>query len=474
MILHLPWLEIAIVIPLLGAFVVSRLRDPLQARQYCLYFAGLELVSTIATWLDFVWMDAHEAHDPWDLTQSLFGIEFLDIDELSAPLLPLGAGLFFLTMLTTLRTKVRRFSFSLALLSEALTLGLFSCKHDWGIVAILCLLTIPPYIELIARKRSTRVYIVYMSVFMGLLCLGCYLIHGQPVDSLTNWTVAPIMLAILIRSGMIPFHSWVRDLFANATFGTALLYLTPMTGAYAAIRLLLPVASQELLQSLGLLSLVTAVYTAGLALVQREGRQFFCCLLLSHSALVLMGLECVQPIGLIGALCMWFSVAVSLAGFGLTLRALEARRGQIWLYDYQGLYQHTPALAICFMLLGLASVGFPGTIGFIGTEMLVDGAVKAYPHVGVAVVLAAALNGIAVVQAYFMIFTGKTYSSTVSLAIGRREKFAVLSLAALVLIGGLLPQPGVLSRQRAADEILKTSRKQVKPVPEKPNSAKSE
>ncbi len=91
--------------------------------------------------------------------------------------------------------------------------------------------------------------------------------------------------------------------------------------------------------------------------------------------------------------------------------------------------------------------------------MLVDGAVKAYPHVGVAVVLAAALNGIAVVQAYFMIFTGKTYSSTVSLAIGTREKFAVLSLAALVLIGGLLPQPGVLSRQRAADEILKTSRK---------------
>ncbi len=81
-------------------------------------------------------------------------------------------------------------------------------------------------------------------------------------------------------------------------------------GAYAAIRLLLPVASQELLQSLGLLSLVTAVYTAGLALVQREGRQFFCCLLLSHSALVLMGLESVQPIGLIGALCMWFSVAV--------------------------------------------------------------------------------------------------------------------------------------------------------------------
>ena len=88
-------------------------------------------------------------------------------------------------------------------------------------------------------------------------------------------------------------------------------------------------------------------------------------------------------------------------------------------------------LAVCFLLTGLASVGFPGTFGFLGTELLVDGAVQAYPYVGVAVVIAAALNGIAVVQAYFRLFTGTRHVTSVPLEIGMRERIAVLTLAAL-------------------------------------------
>ena len=145
---------------------------------------------------------------------------------------------------------------------------------------------------------------------------------------------------------------------------------------------------------------------------------------------------------------------LSLAGFGLTLRALEARRGRLNLTEFQGLYEHAPALAVCFLLTGLASVGFPGTAGFVGAELLVDGAVETYPYVGVAVVIAAALNGIAVVQAYFKLFTGTRHQSTVSLRLGKHERFAVLTLVAFIVIGGLLPNNGVASRYRAAHELL--------------------
>src|SRR5262249_31589519 len=152
----------------------------------------------------------------------------------------------------------------------------------------------------------------------------------------------------------------------------------------------------------------------------------------SHSALMFAGLESAtesNPIGLTGALCMWLSISLSLAGFGLTLRALEARRGRLWLNEFHGGYEHTPALAVCFLLTGLASVGFPGTFGFVGTELMVDGAVKAYPYIGVVATLAAALNGIAVLRAYFLLFTGTRHFSSVSLQIGRRERLAVLTLA---------------------------------------------
>jgi NADH-quinone oxidoreductase subunit M len=128
------------------------------------------------------------------------------------------------------------------------------------------------------------------------------------------------------------------------------------------------------------------------------------------------------------------------------------------LSGFHGLYEHTPALAVCFLLTGLASVGFPGTFGFWSNELLVDGAVETYPHAGVAVIFAAALSGVALVKVYFILFTGTRHVSTVPLRIGRRERVAVLILAALILGGGLFPQPAVRSRHEAAAHLLENGR----------------
>jgi NADH-quinone oxidoreductase subunit M len=175
---------------------------------------------------------------------------------------------------------------------------------------------------------------------------------------------------------------------------------------------------------------------------------------LSHSSLVLVGLEIATPIGLTGALCLWISVGLALTGFGLTLRSIEARTGRISLNEFHGLYEHTPALAAFFLITGLASIGFPGTIGFVGAELLLEGAVDAYPWVGLLVVLAAALNGIAVLQAYFRLFTGKRYFPTISLQSRLPERIAVLALAALILGGGIFPQPSLSSRYHAASKLI--------------------
>ena len=48
--------------------------------------------------------------------------------------------------------------------------------------------------------------------------------------------------------------------------------------------------------------------------------------------------------------------------------------------------------------------------------------------------------------------------SSVSLRIGRRERFVVLTPAALVLGSGLYPQPGIPTRQQAAEYILEGNR----------------
>jgi NADH-quinone oxidoreductase subunit M len=201
-------------------------------------------------------------------------------------------------------------------------------------------------------------------------------------------------------------------------------------------------------------ALVTAAYTAGIGVIQTDARRFFACLCVSHTSLVLVGFGLQTPIAVTGSLVMWISAAVSLTGLGLTLRAVEARVGPLSLTEFRGLYGQAPALAVCFLMTGLAAVGFPGTSGFVAIELLVDEAVGSHEAVGLVVVLTSAVNGIGVVRAYLLLFTGRRHTTGVSLGITLRERIAVVTVVALILAGGVFPQTYIESRHRAAREIL--------------------
>ncbi|MEZ6102929.1 MAG: proton-conducting transporter membrane subunit [Pirellulaceae bacterium] len=453
--LQLPWLEIAIIAPLVGVFLVAFLHDPETARRRTLAVCSLTLLLTVGAWLDFGLLHKFEAHDHWDFVSRWLGDDAVVIDELNAPLLPLAALLYLLTILSTLRTKAPRFPFTLTLLSEALLIATLSCRAPWGVILLVGLQMIPPYLELLSRRTSTRVFVLHMGLCIAMLAGGWAMINAEgPKSDHSIVAIGMLIGAVLIRSGSIPVHCWMTDLFENATFATSLLYVTPMTGAYAAVRLVLPVCPDWALQSIAVVSIITSVYAAGMALVQRDTRRFFAYLFLSNSSLVLVGLEMVTPVSLTGGLCVWLSVGMSLAGFGLTLRALESRTGRMSLERYHGLYEHMPSLAAFFLLTGLASIGFPGTVGFVGAELLVEGAVDVYPMMGTLVVLTGALNGIAVIHAYFRLFTGTEHRASISLRARWPERVAVLTLTALILGGGIIPQPGVASRYHAATAII--------------------
>lgn len=451
---HFPWLLLAVAVPLIGAMVLRTQRDVGRAAWWSMGVSALTLLATLAAWGEFIISKADLAHDPLPGLSLAAGQPTFVLDAFNAPLVPLAALLYFLASVATLRTKARRFSFSGALVSEAILLATLLAAAPWPLMVLLILGTLPPFFELQLRKAPTRVYVLHMALFVGLLVLSGVLLSDSSSGSPSNWGALLLILAILIRSGIAPFHCWLTDLFEHATFGTALLQTLPFLGAFAAVRLLIPVAPTWALHGVAILSLGMSVYAAGMSLVQTEARRFFCYLYLSHSALVLVGLVSLSEIGITGALCLWLAVSLSLAGFGLTLRALEARHGRISLVRYRGMYEHTPALAVCFLLSGVASVGFPGTFGFLGSELLIDGAVQAFPYAGLAVILAAALNGIAVMQAYFKVFTGVRFVAPVPLGVGPREWVVVISLAILIFAGGILPQAGVDSRHRAALELL--------------------
>ncbi|HTU22695.1 MAG TPA: proton-conducting transporter membrane subunit [Gemmataceae bacterium] len=456
--LPLPWLEAAILIALIGAVFISRVGNLDRAWRWGVAFTAAVLSCTVLASLTFYLQEWTGTKTDWSrgsLQANLLGRPYLELDELNAPLVPAAALLHFLTAVATARTKMRRFSLTWSLSAEAFHLAKFGCTQPMVLMTLLTLGAALPLVELINRCRPTRIYVLHMSLFAALLFTGGILLQRADGSSTMSTAAAVFLLAaVLIRCGVVPAHCWITDWFENASFGIALLYVIPLSGVYAAIRLVLPIAPDWVLHGIGLMSLITAFYAASMALIQREVRRFFAYFFLSHASLVLVGLQLHTAVALTAALSLWFAVILSLGGFGLVLRALESRFGPLSLRQHYGLYDHSPMLALSFLLTGLASVGFPGTFGFVAADLLVEGALGANLFVGLVVIATGALNGIAIIRVYLLLFTGARHTSTVSLELGLRERIVVLTLASLILLGGVFPQAGISSRRRAADAIL--------------------
>ena len=73
------------------------------------------------------------------------------------------------------------------------------------------------------------------------------------------------------------------------------------------------------------------------------------------------------------------AVGAGVAGLLLLTWALEGRTGSRLLRDYGGLIRAVPQLATFYFVFALCSVGFPGSLSFVGEDLLMHGAFAIHP-----------------------------------------------------------------------------------------------
>jgi NADH-quinone oxidoreductase subunit M len=383
------------------------------------------------------------------------------IDMLSAVLLPFTAGLWLLTVAVTPRASLDRGGLRRTALATLVTLASFLTESA-VVLLLLSVASIWTFLSALAdaahryQRRIVASYLGFSTLVSG---VGVALLIGPGMQNTTIETAALwlIVIGALVRKGIVPFHAWVPEVFDHGRLGPAILFSGPQVGAYMTVVLIVPRASPDMLRTIAFLALGTAVYGAALALVQTSARRALGYLFMSQSALVMAGLDCTSVSALAGGLLVWLSAGLAFAGLARTVLVLEARRGRLELTRYHGGYERMPVLAVSFLVMGLACTGFPGTLGFVGQELLVDGAVDAFPVMGFAVVIASALTGLAVVRMYFSLFCGRSdarASSEIRLGLTPREAWTFVALV-LTLVGlGVAPRPLVNSRFAASDDIL--------------------
>lgn len=438
--LMFPWLGFAMGLPLLGAVVLTFVRDPGPAARTTLGFLIAALLASLG-----VALGVPPAGAGASVESGVFRA-----DDLAGPLLP---GLGVLHLLALLGTSKSRISTGLCrrqLLSLAITSALVVCHSGTVFVALAAILTLLPLVDLHSRGQRLRGFLAHLGL-PGVLLVLAAVVSG---DRASDWQAGLLLVALRLSAGVFPFHTWLPRLFQKAGFGTALLFVMPSVEIVGFLRFLLPRSTEWMMDAASIACLVTAVYAAGMGIVQDDARRFFGFVALSQTSMMAYAVMTHASIGVTAALCLWCALVPALAGLALSIRSLEARFGPLSLRENHGYYEQVPGLAIGFLIAGLASVGFPGTVGFVPMELLISGSAQRGISYSAVLALAAMLNGIAILRAYFSLFTGRRCTTSVSLRMTAFERSGIALLAVIVFLGAWFSPALVASRHRVADHLL--------------------
>lgn len=263
-----------------------------------------------------------------------------------------------------------------------------------------------------------------------------------------------LVAAVILRKGIVPVHSWVADAAETGPVLPTALLLNGHFGALLVAKLIVPLfpRTDSLFPVLSYLAILTAIYVAIRALAENSPRRLLAFLALSQSACILSGLESRTAEGIAGAVVHWFVVAIStVALFGI-LRLLEVRFGEnLTASKHFGLSEHSPRLAVSFVIFGLALVGLPGTLGFCSQDLLIHGALTSHHLTGLLLPIATALNAISFFRLFTRLFLGKRRTGfTVMADALPRERWILAAGVLFVVFGGLFPNAIVIQRSSDA------------------------
>ena len=328
-------------------------------------------------------------------------------------------------------------TFARILLLTGLSVATVLTRAPLLLSVLLCASVIPVWLELRARPKTSgtaRLLSAYMLPSCSLLVAGV-LFRARGLEL---YALLALAGGVAIREAFVPFHTWYPRFVERAPMGIVVAFAAPQLGVYAHLRMLSGGLPQELASALAAVGVVTVLFAAAMGAVQNRARRALGYLMMSQTALVAFGLETESLLGRTGALCTWLVCGLSMAGLAMATEALEARRGVLDLEHPNGSFRRTPMLATAYLLLGLSSVGLPGTFGFVAEDLLVQGSVETYPLLGLALIVGTALNSVTVLRGFFGLFTGSR-KHTGERDLTPRERAVLTAILAALVVTGLWP-----------------------------------
>ena len=203
------------------------------------------------------------------------------------------------------------------------------------------------------------------------------MVHAFPA-SMQTWLWLAFFASFAVKVPMWPVHTWLPDAHVEApTAGSVILagVLLKM-GGYGFLRFslpMLPLASADFTPFVYTLSIVAVIYTSLVALVQDDMKKLIAYSSVAHMGYVTAGVFSANVQGIEGAIFQMLSHGVVSAALFLCVGVVYDRMHTREIARYGGLAERMPRYALVFMVFTMASVGLPGTAGFVGEFLVMAG-----------------------------------------------------------------------------------------------------
>ena len=402
-----PILTFLLLLPLIGALIILPIKGEEEngkrnIRQVALLTTLATFVLSLVMWGNFENAEAGfqfvEFH-PWfgEATGYHLGVDGISIlfVVLTAFLMPFCI----LASWKSITTRVKEYMIAFLLL-ETLMIGVFCALDIFLFYLFFEGGLIPMFLIIGVWGGAQRVYasfkfflytllgsvlmlvaILYMVFEVGTTDIPVMMQHSFLPDTQT-WLWLAFLASFAVKLPMWPVHTWLPDAHVEApTAGSVILagVLLKM-GGYGFLRFSLPMfphASVELGWLIFTLSLIAIVYASLVALAQKDMKKLIAYSSVAHMGFVTLGIFVLNTQGLEGAIFQMLSHGVVSGALFLIVGVVYDRLHTREINRYGGLVNNMPKYAAVFMVFTLASIGLPGTSGFVGEVLVLFGAYQA-------------------------------------------------------------------------------------------------
>ncbi len=264
-----------------------------------------------------------------------------------------------------------------------------------------------------------------------------------------------------VKLPMWPVHTWLPDAHVEApTPGSVILaaILLKMAG-YGFLRFsigLFPIASDYFTPLIFALSVIAVVYTSLVALMQDDMKKLIAYSSVAHMGFVTIGIFTFNKQGIEGSILQMISHGLISAALFLSVGILYDRTHSRLIKSYGGIVNILPKYSLFFMVFALATLGLPGTSGFVGEFLVLVGTFKVNFLVAVLASIGVILAAAYILWLYKRVIFGKLENPQLKKIndVNYLETSMLTVLCVMILLFGFYPDPLLETIKVSVDNLI--------------------